>query len=467
MKRLNFWMFGLLLMCSSQLLAEGVPTKLTVDLGGFGLARKASLRGEGVSVIAEADANRRIVFDVPVEKEGRFVLSIATSENTVYLIPGEELYIELLPEDTKQKSYNLMRLDMRFKGTAAPINHYLNTFRMEMLPDSVFLTDQESYIAAMQKVIQRNRKAIGKYKLDATFKASEQLRAKYMALEALTRYPIQHYWKGGNQMGLVYDHGEDLSIVFNHIKSELRDDEMLWQSPAYRKFVGSAIGILTGFYGHRDWAVMFRDRLATAKNYFQSKTILEDFVHNQALTYVESTESNTLGDLQAVYDQYVQKPAYKAELQKAMATWDSFAKGAVMSTSEEAAYVDMQGNKVSLSDFKGKYLYIDVWATWCGPCRAEIPFLKALEEKFHGRNIHFVSISVDTRKSDWARMVERDHMTGIQLYGGQKAPIISAYKIDGIPRFFLVDREGRIISSDMSRPSDPATEKALNELEGI
>ncbi|WP_232758881.1 TlpA disulfide reductase family protein [Flavobacterium sp. ALD4] len=53
------------------------------------------------------------------------------------------------------------------------------------------------------------------------------------------------------------------------------------------------------------------------------------------------------------------------------------------------------GGKTKLEDFKGKYVYIDVWATWCGPCLAEIPSLKKIEEKFHDRNIAFVSISND------------------------------------------------------------------------
>ena len=64
-------------------------------------------------------------------------------------------------------------------------------------------------------------------------------------------------------------------------------------------------------------------------------------------------------------------------------------------------------------------------------------------------------------------MVKKDNMTGIQLYGGPKAPILVDYKIAGIPRFFLIDREGRMINSDMTRPSDPRTEETLNSLEGI
>lgn len=61
-------------------------------------------------------------------------------------------------------------------------------------------------------------------------------------------------------------------------------------------------------------------------------------------------------------------------------------------------FENIKGGTTSLKDLKGKYVYIDVWATWCGPCKAEIPHLKSLEEKYQGKNIVFVSISVDSKE---------------------------------------------------------------------
>ena len=64
-------------------------------------------------------------------------------------------------------------------------------------------------------------------------------------------------------------------------------------------------------------------------------------------------------------------------------------------------YLDINGKEVSLSDLKGKYVYIDIWATWCGPCTGELPHLKELEKKMHGKKIVFVSISCDKDKAAW------------------------------------------------------------------
>ena len=93
--------------------------------------------------------------------------------------------------------------------------------------------------------------------------------------------------------------------------------------------------------------------------------------------------------------------------------------------------------------------------------------LKKLEEEFQGKNIHFVSISIDNRRSDWVKMVEREKLGGIQLWGGPNAQIAIDYKIKGIPRFMLLDKEGKVIDKDMTRPSDPRTKERLAMLEGI
>lgn len=77
-------------------------------------------------------------------------------------------------------------------------------------------------------------------------------------------------------------------------------------------------------------------------------------------------------------------------------------------------YENHKGGKTKLSELKGKYVYIDLWATWCAPCRAEIPFLKKIEEKYHGKNIEFVSVSIDVAKDyeKWKKFVSDKSLGG-------------------------------------------------------
>ncbi len=131
------------------------------------------------------------------------------------------------------------------------------------------------------------------------------------------------------------------------------------------------------------------------------------------------------------------------------------------------SYKNIEGKAISLADLKGNYVYIDLWATWCGPCRTELPFLEALQEEFKDQKIKFVSISIDDNEAAWRKMVENKEMKGIQLYaGGWDAKIIQDYSVRGIPRFILIDREGKIITSNAARPSGKIKAQILS-LEGI
>lgn len=131
-------------------------------------------------------------------------------------------------------------------------------------------------------------------------------------------------------------------------------------------------------------------------------------------------------------------------------------------------YENHKGGTTKLEDLRGKYVYIDVWATWCGPCRAEIPHLKKVEEQFHEKNIEFVSISIDTKKDyeKWKKFVSEKELGGIQLFADNdwNSDFIKAYGINGIPRFILIDPKGNIVNANADRPSSPALTTLFSEI---
>ncbi|MBC5623067.1 TlpA family protein disulfide reductase [Butyricimonas hominis] len=135
--------------------------------------------------------------------------------------------------------------------------------------------------------------------------------------------------------------------------------------------------------------------------------------------------------------------------------------------SADFKFKDVNGKVVSLKDLRGKYVYIDVWATWCGPCCAEIPFLQKLEEKMHGKNMTFVSISWDRNRNDWVKALEKKELDGIQLHFGGDDTFFKEYGIEFIPRFILLDKKGKVVNAYMTRPSDPKTEEMFKTLRGL
>ena len=171
--------------------------------------------------------------------------------------------------------------------------------------------------------------------------------------------------------------------------------------------------------------------------------------------------------------------SYKRYFAEAIALKKELPKGSPSPVFEN--YENYAGGTTSLSDLKGKYVYVDVWATWCGPCKAEIPFLKEVEEKYKDKNITFVSISVDDGrgfKADtpeaskaaayegWKEMIAEKEMGGIQLLADNawQSDFVRGYKINGIPRFILIDPDGNIVSADAPRPSSESLIELFNEL---
>ncbi|MEZ4803129.1 MAG: TlpA disulfide reductase family protein [Gelidibacter sp.] len=166
--------------------------------------------------------------------------------------------------------------------------------------------------------------------------------------------------------------------------------------------------------------------------------------------------------------------SYKGYFTEKFAFKKEFPKGAPSPTF--AGYENHKGGTTSLADLKGKYVYIDVWATWCGPCKAEIPSLKKVEHDYEGKNIQFVSISVDdarrtgggsldVAKNKWKEMVTEKELGGIQLFSDNNwnSEFIKNYKINSIPRFILIDPKGNIVDADAPRPSSDKLIELFNE----
>ena len=117
------------------------------------------------------------------------------------------------------------------------------------------------------------------------------------------------------------------------------------------------------------------------------------------------------------------------------------------------SYPNISSEMISLSSFRGRLVYIDVWATWCGPCIAEIPSLELLQKDYENKDIVFLSVSVDTDKEAWEKMLTEDQLGGVQLWADGWSQITKSYAIFGIPRFMLVDKSGELIAVDAPRPS--------------
>jgi thiol-disulfide isomerase/thioredoxin len=168
-----------------------------------------------------------------------------------------------------------------------------------------------------------------------------------------------------------------------------------------------------------------------------------------------------LAAYEQTYGKYLLTDRQKAKFAQVKAEMDS------VKVAADFSFPDKSGKMVALSDFKGKLVYIDVWATWCGPCRRELPFLRKLEAEYHSnKDIVFLGVATDDAqyKAKWEKFLSDGKMQGVQLFAGdRKSDILTPYGIAGIPRYMLVGADGNLILANAPRPSSPEIRATLNK----
>ena len=440
--------------------------KLTICLKNVPIVGRVEVRGANLKEEISLGEDKTGEIEIPLESGEYVSLKIGYARNTLYLEPGKDLTLTVVPDKDGVFPFMKNCFDYQGENQNVKINRFLNENQLQFMNKIDYTLDEDAFLAKLEKFDKENSKLIKKQKFPKDYEEKELLRVKYLLYTPLVSYPIQHFWKNGSEWTGMEQYGETPKVKA-YIPKLFVDNEQIWDISSYREYLKGGIGILgQSEFMANDKNKSVIEQLSYMAKHIKTPVILEDITHDLAMHYLEATEGKPLGEIKVFYDRNVKNESYREELAKAEKMWSKFSKGAEVMSSDYK-YQDITGKMVSLDDLKGKYIFIDVWATWCGPCKAELPALKELEKKFEGKNIYFVSISIDANKAAWIKMVQEDQLGGIQLHGGSKAQILKDYMIKGIPRFILLDKEGKVIDKDMSRPSNPETEKTLNALQGI
>ena len=348
-----------------------------------------------------------------------------------------------------------------FEGEKGPAVKYLNNVRLTALPDEDYalpFTEYRERLSARENDALKLMKAAGLGKA-GDFEHMEEGRIRYAYAAPLLMHPVGHRMMTGN-MSYVPD-----EAYYDVIGSYMVEDRDWVNLDEYRNFVVEAAHVLDA--ENREVTAPYPRTVAQMRfiaDRFKSPEVRDVLLHHLAASYVFQYGIDDIQEMENIYLTYVQDTALLADYGRKHEKWELSKPGKV---SPDFRAVDIDGKEWTLADFRGRYVYIDMWATWCSPCKREMPYLKELEKDFHDAEIVFLGLSTDRDKTKWEEMVKSGALTGVQLYLGPRSTFQKAYNIDGIPRFILLDKEGRIISNDMSRPSSDETAKTLNSLEGI
>lgn len=444
-----YFIVGLLLAVMS---CNNAPkTTITVHVEGTQADAKA--------VLATKDST----YSVALDSTGSAVIILADHQKPDYAtIKYGRLGIPVYVEPGKSFDLSLKfegrRATPVFSGEGAKKNEYLHSESFKAFrPD--FNAAEDVFIASLEEQEGKFNAVLDTMQFDPQFTQLEKKRIHYMIYSLLPDYPSYHAYYAKDKEYKPSEH------FYEVLKAAVPEEEALMGMPQYQEALG---GLITTFVGkdmtEYDALLLVKNKLDYVGKNIQSPVVAEYYVDQFATEYVSRSGVDHLDEIAPVYNTKVTSADKKAKFDELCGKWAKIAKG---QPSPAFKYLDIDGKEVSLSDLAGKYVFIDVWATWCGPCRGEIPHLKDLEHQFKGKNIDFVSISCDQDKAAWEKMVKEEKLGGIQLHVGEDKAFMDGYMIRGIPRFILLDREGKIIAAEMTRPSNAKTVETLKALEGI
>lgn len=162
----------------------------------------------------------------------------------------------------------------------------------------------------------------------------------------------------------------------------------------------------------------------------------------------EELVASVLAKLEAKNPNYAPLLKYKAALAEAKAQQQRLAEGQV---APEFSFPTPDGKKnLGPQDFKGKILVLDFWASWCGPCRAEIPHLKEAYKEYNKKGVAFFSVSIDKDGAAWRKAMKEENMPWVQAQAPKAGKdVMKQYQFSGIPYILVLDKEGRIVGKNL------------------
>jgi len=181
--------------------------------------------------------------------------------------------------------------------------------------------------------------------------------------------------------------------------------------------------------------------------------------------FVTAQLNENIAQLEEYYN-FLAEPVRNSNIGKSLAEYIAYSKvGSIGSDAVDFTQDDTAGNPVSLSSFKGKYVLVDFWASWCRPCRAENPNVVKVYNKFKDKNFTVLGVSLDQQKDAWVKAIEKDklawtHVSDLQQWNNAVARL---YRVQSIPQNFLIDPTGKIVAKDLRGAE---LEKKLCELLG-
>lgn len=383
-------------------------------------------------------------------EDGYYKFNHGNERSSMYLTQGDDLTLSL---NTKTFDESIKYTGIGAENSNFLASKLLAEEKLDLNYTKIFAMEENEFLSMMNEVKSSKLEFLKASKdISNTLRNLEEKQIEYQHLTNLFYYKSNHAYFAKKE---DFAPSKAFMTLFENVDFNNQNDYETLES--YK-------GLVIEYYMNKISDSANPKEVFDAINTNTFPALKEDLADNLRYNIDPNNEHN-----EAYYNGLMamsQDEVFKKELTTKYNKVKNLTKG--MPSPKFVNYKNHKGGTTSLDDLKGKYVYIDVWATWCGPCIREIPALKEVEKQFHNKNIAFVSLSIDraAAHNKWFEMVKDKALGGIQIIADKdwSSQFVKDYAIEGIPRFILLDPQGNIVSANAPRPSNPALIKMFNEL---
>jgi len=421
---------------SGKLINWGNASKILIDeslKSDFGL---------GNNVLIETNENDEFYISFELEEATYYSLG----RNKLYLTPGDELELEIDYRDPDQSIFSgdHAAIQEYLCGVAFPKSgSYLSGGSFLKSPEIQQTFDLADSITAIRQELLLNLENPPDEFIDL-----EQTRLQLDKINTILSMPIYGSFKG------YWEYTEDQKEqVLVSVKDELNEMSAGLMQDNHMK--------------HPNFRGMLLDLVNPQ---LQSSGIFDHLLmtpfmkeYDEIGAFVSQIESEGLiKRIEAIADNYLQGDhsiEYKEMVKEKLDQYSVLKSG---QSAMDIVFTNALGEEKALSEYKGELIYVDLWATWCGPCIDELPAFEKLKEDYKDQPISFVPISIDTDVERWQNYLVKNDLPRDKEYLINRLDL-DDYKVITIPRYFLIDKAFNIIDVFATVPSDPETRKIINE----